>query len=477
MSRILIPPLENQRVKMKCAVKLQGWAFGVTGRWVAAVFLAWASIPPLCAQTHKAGSPNPIRAMWVWNSGTVLGSAEEAGRLFAFCAKTGVNRIFLSIDLERRESSFSPRFAIRGLNGYRDFLERAHERQVEVEALVGSPEWATPGNHQVALAAIEVVLEFNKASPRLSRFDGIHFDVEPYLLLGYADSQKAKILLVDFLRMVSVCARRVGTVPGFRFTCDVPAYFFFGTEAEAGQFSVEFNGRRKTVGEHLADLLPLVTIMDYRNHAEGAGGAIAWALPALRYAKSKGKGILVGVETSSEAERTAYFVCSLPRAEFRTRLAVSGMGDLLFWEGWRLATFSDDINVHVGLVAPQDSTGAKRAEFEAALVRFAAAFGATPVPGGDPSDDKLDMVRDALTQDPEWNGFEPFELIDPETRDTVKGFRTSLGTAPQSTFHGLGPDTFKKEIGSLEEKLRQYSSYGGLAIHHYESYRELLERK
>lgn len=419
----------------------------------------------------------PATAMWVWNAHELWTEGGGSERLFQFCAKTGVNRIFLALDLETTPAPSGPRFQLRHPDDYRKFLERAHQQGWQVEALVGTPQWAARESHADALAAVDTVLNFNRSAPQSDRLDGVHFDVEPYTLVGYADTEFANRLLEDFLRMISLCAQRVHTEPGLRFTCDVPAYFYPDPAPGLQALVVKFKGRRATVGEHLTDLLDSVTLMDYHNQADGAGGVIAAALPALRYAASKGKTILVGLETSSESESTVYFICGLPREEFRQRLDASGLGAQLSAGGYRLASFFDDINIHVGLVAPANLTGCAREAFDQALVRLARQFDTASDHARFSGGDILEEARGALASDPEWQGFETFQLIDPETGRSIKGFRSMHRMAPLTTFHGLGREVFEEETRSLREWLSPYPSFGGLAIHHYESYRELMEGK
>lgn len=419
----------------------------------------------------------PINAMWVWNRRQLLGEGGGRDRLFQFCAKTGVNHIFLALEMETTSTPSGPRVLIQQPEEYRKFLESAHEQGLQVEALAGTPQWADRENHPDALAAVDAIIDFNRSAPKSGRFDGLHFDVEPYTLVSYVDAKHATRLLQDFLRMVSLCANRVHTEAGLRFTCDVPAYFYAGSGPGIRQFVVEFNGRRATVGEHLTDLLDTVTLMDYHNEADGAGGSIAAALPALRYAASRGKSILVGVETSAEPDSTVYFICGLPKAEFGKRLDDADLGAKLSADGYRLASFSDDINIHVGLVAPAYLAGPTREAFEQALVGLARQFGVVTRHDRFSTSEILEEARSALALDPEWEGFEAFELTDPETGHSIEGFRTVHRMIPRTTFHGLGFDAFEEETRSLREWLNPYPSFGGLAIHHYESYRELLEGK
>jgi hypothetical protein len=435
-------------------------------------------VPKSSSPVRGRVAPKPITAMWVWNAQGILGEGGGSDRFFQFCAKTEVSRIFLALYIATTPTPSGPNFELQHPDDYRKFLERAHQRGLQVEALAGNPEWAARENHSAALAVVDTVLNFNRSGSPGARFDALHFDVEPYVLAGYADPEHATRLLQDFLQMISLCARRVHSRPGLRFTCDVPAYFYPAPgRPELEKFEVEFKGRRATVGEHLTDMLDSVTLMDYRNEADGAGGAILAAIPALQYAASKGKTILVGLETSVEPDSTVYFICGLPREEFRKRLDASGLGEQLSVDGYRLASFSDDINIHLGMAGPAHMDRPARQAFDLALVRLAKQFGAASDPARFPAGEILEEARGALSSDSEWDGFETFKLTDQETKNSIEGFRTVHRMIPRTTFHGLGFETLEEESRSLREWLRPYASFGGLAIHHYESYRELREGK
>jgi hypothetical protein len=220
-----------------------------------------------------------------------------------------------------------------------------------------------------------------------------------------------------------------------------------------------------------------VTIMDYTNQADGAGGIIARGLPALSYAAQQAKKIVVGLETFTEGENTVWFVCGLPAEEFRQRLAASGLRNQAFFDGSRLSAFSDDVNIHVGLSAPREMTAEKRAAFEGALVRLAQQLGAASDPERYAVQPILDTASAALSLDPEWRGFETFEITDPQTQRPITGFRAVHRMSPRTTFHGLGRGVFEEESHSAVEWLSAQPSFAGLAIHFYDSFRSLLEGK
>jgi hypothetical protein len=110
-------------------------------------------------------------------------------------------------------------------------------------------------------------------------------------------------------------------------------------------------------------------------------------------------------------------------------------------------------------------------------VRLARQLGAASDSERYPVRDTLDTAQAALSQNPDWRGFETFEITDPETRRTLTGFRSVQRMSPRITFHGLGREVFEEESRSAVEWLSAQPSFAGLAIHFYDSFRGLLEGK
>ncbi len=433
-----------------------------------------ASPPPSGVPTTSTGDG---RGLWVWNTTELLDAshAPQLDAFFAFCAAQSIREIFLSVEFQKPAAGDAAGSNLANPDGYRAFVQRAHAAGMKVEALAGTPEWAAKEHHAEALAVIDSISAFNHANPEAQRFDGIHFDVEPYSLVGYADPGYRSQLLGEFLEMVEKCRDRARSEAGIAFRCDVPAWFYTNDPLARQELLVDFHGEAKVVGEHLTDLLDSVTIMDYRNEADGAGGVILFGVPSLAYAAARGKKIQVGLETSVEPDRTIYFVCGLPVEAFQKRLASSRLRNELYAQHYRLATFSDGANVHVGLTAPEDFSGDERSEFEKAVMALALKLGASSDPAQFPPDRIMAQARAGLPREPEFSGFEPFSLADPATQRPVVGFKVVRHMSPGITFYGLGREVFSEETRSVLEWLRPYASFQGLAIHHYVSYRDLLD--
>ncbi|HEY6290498.1 MAG TPA: hypothetical protein VI455_02925 [Terriglobia bacterium] len=220
---------------------------------------------PLLTESAQPAQAQPVeasrRGMWVWDAPPLLGNTAKADEFFTFCDRNRIADIYLAPSYLTAQSESPPGrslFRIDVPEQHRAFLARAHQRGLRVEALLGDPEWAAEKNHEGAMAAVEAVLDFNRQAPSAARFDGVHLDIEPYVLVGFVDLEYRKQLLGEFLELISRCAARVRTEAGTTLTCDVPWWFYPLKSPDREGLTVAFQGQSKTVGEHLTDLLEKV---------------------------------------------------------------------------------------------------------------------------------------------------------------------------------------------------------------------------
>ena len=418
------------------------------------------------------------RAMWAWNTKGLFDSEnpEQAERFLTFCEAHQIKDVYLAAEFDRIPEVETPRLRLRNADAYRAFLQRAHQRGLRVEALAGTPEWAVRANHPEAVAAVDAIVEFQNGGSPGERFEGIHYDVEPYLLAGFGDSDFRPEILRGLVEVAEKCRDRAHA-GGLTFSCDMPSWFFSARGGNRDEWTVSFGGQSKTVGEHMTDLADSVTIMDYTNQADGAGGIIARALPALEYAATRNKKIVVGVETFSERDSTVSFILGLPAKEFWPRLAASGLRGQLHYEGFKMSVKNDGEYVHMGLSTPRNMNPEKQAAFKAALSRLARQLSSSFEPERYPLPTIMKRARASFSQNPDWKDFEPCEYPDSESSGRIQGFRCTYRMQPNITFYGLGRETFDEEIASAVEWLGRHPGFGGMAVHAYESFRELMEGK
>lgn len=120
-------------------------------------------------------SVNENKATWVWEAKLIRSQAEE---IVSFSMNEGITTIFLQIQQEVRDED------------YRRFNALAHQAGIEVHALDGHPEWAYSQGLDEGMKLLSWLERFHAASRPEERFDGIQFDVEPYVRERWEQEQQ-----------------------------------------------------------------------------------------------------------------------------------------------------------------------------------------------------------------------------------------------------------------------------------------------
>jgi len=226
----------------------------------------------------------PPRAMWVWDA-KISTSSEASRRLIDFCKSKNIGLLYLSAFNFNESAKVS----------YRSFNALAHENGIKVHALAGDPRWCIEKYHKQPVGWVKDILEFNRQSRKGERFDGIHSDAEPYVL-GKIWEQNKKVLLKWYLDLHRKIKDHLEIEEeDMVFGVDIP--FWYDDDAS---MKVEWGGVVKPASFHLLDTIDTVTVMDYRNFAEGPNGSIALARFEVEYADKLKKKVYIGQETKDD---------------------------------------------------------------------------------------------------------------------------------------------------------------------------------
>ncbi|TVY03106.1 hypothetical protein [Cohnella terricola] len=222
----------------------------------------------------KSDKP-PVMATWVWDTTTLT---KDKGQMLAFAEEQGVNVIFLHIDRESKD--FEP---------YRDFVEEAHGLGIEVEALGGDPSWGLTGHLQEIDSFIRWMEDYHSAVGEQAEFDGIHMDIEPYLLKEWERDREDVVR--QWMENVEYLVNRIRRDTSLRVSADLPFWIH--------KIPARANGN---LGAWMIERLDCVVLMNYRNFAVGENGIIDNALPMIREGTRAGKPVIVGLETGPVKE-------------------------------------------------------------------------------------------------------------------------------------------------------------------------------
>lgn len=456
-----------------------------------------AADPAAVAARFKKNSPRGLkpkpRAMWIWSTAELIRNATECERLFEACREDNIKLLWMQLPYklarvsdsvvtssngERGRRAGEPaatmdqRARISHASDLRNFLKAAHQQDIRVQALDGYPEFALRENHAVPLAVVDEVVRFNSESAEEERFDGLHLDNEPYLILAWQDPARREQILRDFLSLNVECQRRARAA-GLEYGIDIPFWWnaFHPNGEPAGM--VTFRGERKPASFHCIDLLDNVGIMNYRDVADGADGMIAHGRDLLRYADSVNRAdIFMGIETFQYDPQPVWFVLGLTGERLRATLNDRGhdFSVLSRHNGFRFFRFDDGMRTHIGIEIPADRRKSLNAKRLATLSEIAGRFGEF-TGRGDQHSESLETAREAIRSNPEWTSFQRRDLTAENLGATFPGFVATRLMLGKVTFADDPPAQMQAEMEFAEEAFRRFRSYRGLAIHSWEAYR------
>ncbi|GAA0134336.1 hypothetical protein YSY43_11760 [Paenibacillus sp. YSY-4.3] len=181
----------------------------------------------------------------------------------------------------------------------RDFLAWAHDNGFKVHACIAGgtvPPYfgALTPYHELSIREMEKVINYNLSSSANEQFDGVNVDIEPYILPEFK-LQKPSVQLQYLNIMEQLIARRDTAGIALPFGPAIPRWFDSNEPAK----DITWNGHTKWLSEHIQDMSDYITIMDYRDTADGSAGIIAHAQGEIDYANLIGKpdSVIIGVET------------------------------------------------------------------------------------------------------------------------------------------------------------------------------------
>jgi len=223
------------------------------------------------------------RSTWIWDSKLI---ETESDSILQFAANQKLTSIYL-----RYETYPGP-------ETYRNFIRKATELGIKVEALAGESDWIYDYNHTYIQQWIASVTQYNNSVDAMERFQGYHFDIEPYTL-GMWRTNQTWVLerWMDTIRLIETEVRNADRSMTMAF--DIPFWIN----------SCTVPGTSYSFSAWLLEKADSVVIMAYRNSAQGSNGIIARAKSIILEAATLKKQAVVAVDTlpSTEADYTTFY--------------------------------------------------------------------------------------------------------------------------------------------------------------------------
>ncbi len=358
-------------------------------------------------------APSPL-ALWIWHTSDLIGDRTATDRLAAFVAAQGIQRVYLQLPGRLIGAAAGTALEADVIEPLRALVATLTGAGAEVFGLDGSAEYALAKWHDRVVQAVRNVGRYNRRVSPNGRFSGVHYDVEPYLLPGFADASRQLIITayVALLERIGTAARDAD----LWFEAAIPAWFDSVRITSASSDALRF----KPLSELVIDRTDSVAIMDYRTRADGSNGTIALAESELAYAHAVGKKVWVGLETTT-----------LPDEE------------ILMFEGEGEPGLPTAGGTNGWIIAAPLAQG-----WHLAFVPARA----------------LALLIESLERS-------QVEL------DAIRHWRVTRHTrvpASRLTFANLGADRLHEVMRESEIEMRRQPSFAGFAIHYYRPYAQML---
>ncbi|MFC5405370.1 hypothetical protein [Cohnella soli] len=204
----------------------------------------------------------------------------EPDQILSFAKNHGVNLLYLKIDPTKKAAYYQP------------FIKRARAAGIEIEALGGKANWGLKENRTRIFELANWVIKYNKAVTSKETISGIHLDIEPYTLTAWKSKQQADVIK-QWMGNVEAYMEYVKRDSTLQVSCDIP-FWLDKTPIP--------NDPKTSISKWLISKHDSVTVMAYRDHADGSNSISTLVPKVMTAADALGKKVLIGVETKKSNE-------------------------------------------------------------------------------------------------------------------------------------------------------------------------------
>lgn len=213
------------------------------------------------------------RALWVWNPKAWMSDPEV---LLARLHDTAAAEVFVSVPL-RDEACQGEDCAVAHPEALARFLALAAQAGIQVWAVAGDPAAVLPEERAAWIGRASAYARFDRALGGAPRLAGIQYDIEPYLVPGYAQASAAwDARYLDLLHDLRAA--------GGALAVDVVVPWWFAQTGGAAPDRLE----------KLAAVADRLTVMDYRTDALQITRS---ALPFLDWGRRAQRAIHIALES------------------------------------------------------------------------------------------------------------------------------------------------------------------------------------
>lgn len=263
------------------------------------------ALPELPAPAFISGEVNrkTEKATWLWQTDKMLKDPLEKATLLTFLTTNNFTTVFIQLP-GLPDKNVLPGEIIFDTQAMQKFIQELKQSGLKVYALDGYKKYVLPNWHKGVLATVKRIGEYNASVPDISKFDGIHYDIEPYLMPGFAGANRIWLLnqkLILLEKMNQLCKQYQ-----LDFGIDIPFWYDEIDPYTQKVTQLTFNNKTRSLLEHVIELVDHIGIMDYRTSSTGPDGVVRHGNVELDIANKLGKKVYIGLETIKLPDEESY---------------------------------------------------------------------------------------------------------------------------------------------------------------------------
>ncbi len=213
---------------------------------------------------------------WVWDTKKWMLNQEA---ILEKLQEKKVTKVYLQIDSDLLPSI------------YRDFIQQARAKGINVYALDGALYWIGPSGIEEQEAFFNWITAYQAEADDQQQFSGIHLDVEPYLYESWKNNRAKSILHYQYVISQAAVHSHELHLP---LAVDIPFWF--------DEVPFKNSNGSGSLGRWVIQYADEVTIMAYRNHADKENGIAEITENERKWGRVLSTPIEIGVETMASDE-------------------------------------------------------------------------------------------------------------------------------------------------------------------------------
>ncbi len=241
---------------------------------LAAATTLWAALLWSACATHLPPQPTPAEhelGLWVWSNQPAI-DPSAADALVELARDTSLTSLYLQAQTLVYDAP----------EALQQLVVRAAEANVQVELLIGRPEWARTGQAAEPLKLTSDLIQF-VAQAKGPHAVAVQLNIEPHGLPEWSSEQTQLLQnLLDLLDQVAPMLHKAGLALSF----DLPTWY--------DSIALTRHGQTRPLSEWVIDAVDTAVLMDYDDDLPDL---LSRLTSELAYADKVHKRLIVGVET------------------------------------------------------------------------------------------------------------------------------------------------------------------------------------